>query len=414
MIKTDMQRQMERAAALAKKQQLLADAQHGQKQQHDLAKKQQEMEAQKKKQAEADARAKDQAKAKQIQAQKAAAKAAAEAEAAKKAEAAAAAASAAAAAAAKPAWNATAPAKSRQQRGPSLAEIQAEEARAAKQRDSLRQAQGYAKRGATMAERIARQNGGNNPQAQTAHLKNLLGVESPLPSAARKTRQGGPKKSLLEIQQEEAMMQAKRQSSQTQQRTSKPGSWGAVAAAGAGPQVASTKSSVQARQAPSSDSGGADLRLFDYDEGNAPSKVGAQQQHQQLTQTQQAAQRQRLAKQQQAQRARLAQQQREQQRAAQLAAQRQAELQKNVKPTKAKDFGGKELPEGMARWATQELRKIRKGNGDLTLVHFCMTLSDSSDIREYVREVLGTTPQASAFASEFLKRKRAAKKKGRR
>lgn len=400
MIKTDMQRQMERAAALAKKQQLLADAQHGQKQQHDLAKKQQEMEAQKKKQAEADARAKDQAKAKQIQAQKAAAaKAAAEAE---------------AAAAAKPAWNATAPAKSRQQRGPSLAEIQAEEARAAKQRDSLRQAQGFAKRGATMAERIARQNGGNNPQAQTAHLKNLLGVESPLPSAARKTRQGGPKKSLLEIQQEEAMMQAKRQSSQTQQRTSKPGSWGAVAAAGAGPQVASTKSSAQARQAPSSDSGGADLRLFDYDEGNAPSKVGAQQQHQQLTQTQQAAQRQRLAKQQQAQRARLAQQQREQQRAAQLAAQRQAELQKNVKPTKAKDFGGKELPEGMARWATQELRKIRKGNGDLTLVHFCMTLSDSSDIREYVREVLGTTPQASAFASEFLKRKRAAKKKGRR
>ena len=88
--------------------------------------------------------------------------------------------------------------------------------------------------------------------------------------------------------------------------------------------------------------------------------------------------------------------------------------QSNVKPTKAKDFGGKELPEGMAQWATKELRKIRKGNGDLTLVHFCMTLTDSSDIREYVREVLGTTPQASAFASEFLKRKRAAKKKGRR
>ena len=82
--------------------------------------------------------------------------------------------------------------------------------------------------------------------------------------------------------------------------------------------------------------------------------------------------------------------------------------------TKAKDFGGKELPPGMREWATKELKKIRKGNGDLTLVHFCMTLSDSSDIREYVREVLGTTPQASAFASEFLKRKRAAKKKGRR
>ena len=61
----------------------------------------------------------------------------------------------------------------------------------------------------------------------------------------------------------------------------------------------------------------------------------------------------------------------------------------------------------MARWASAELRKLRHGNADLALVHLCMALTDSSDIRAYVRQVLGTTPQASAFASEFLKRKRA-------
>ena len=81
--------------------------------------------------------------------------------------------------------------------------------------------------------------------------------------------------------------------------------------------------------------------------------------------------------------------------------------------TKAKDFGGKELPSGMKQWASSELRKIR-GNGDLTLVHFCMTLQASADIREYMREVLGSTPQVSAFASEFIRRKRAGAKGKRR
>ena len=83
--------------------------------------------------------------------------------------------------------------------------------------------------------------------------------------------------------------------------------------------------------------------------------------------------------------------------------------------TQGKDFGGQELPPGMKDWASGELQKLR-GNRDLTLVHFCMTLQASADIREYMREFLGSTPAVSSFASEFIKRKRAAKKskKGKR
>ena len=65
---------------------------------------------------------------------------------------------------------------------------------------------------------------------------------------------------------------------------------------------------------------------------------------------------------------------------------------------------GAELNADMRQWATGEMQKI-KGNSDLTLVSFCMTLSSNSEIREYMRDVLGSTPQVSSFASEFIRRK---------
>ena len=53
------------------------------------------------------------------------------------------------------------------------------------------------------------------------------------------------------------------------------------------------------------------------------------------------------------------------------------------------------------------------GGADMTLVQLCMALEDNSEIREYMRDYLGSTPQVSSFASEFLKRKSADKTGGR-
>ena len=65
---------------------------------------------------------------------------------------------------------------------------------------------------------------------------------------------------------------------------------------------------------------------------------------------------------------------------------------------------GEQLDADMRKWASAEMQKM-KGNSDLTLVSFCMTLSSNSEIREYMRDVLGSTPQVSSFASEFIRRK---------
>ena len=73
---------------------------------------------------------------------------------------------------------------------------------------------------------------------------------------------------------------------------------------------------------------------------------------------------------------------------------------------------GAELNAEMRQWASGEMQKI-KGNSDLTLVSFCMTLSSNSEIREYMRDVLGSTPQVSSFASEFIRRKNKGGKKKR-
>jgi len=77
-----------------------------------------------------------------------------------------------------------------------------------------------------------------------------------------------------------------------------------------------------------------------------------------------------------------------------------------TKPSDAGDnaFGGRKMPVDLMRWCQQELRKMSK-NADETLMEFCYTLESSADIREYMRNYMGSTPQVSAFASEFIRRK---------
>jgi len=67
-------------------------------------------------------------------------------------------------------------------------------------------------------------------------------------------------------------------------------------------------------------------------------------------------------------------------------------------------FGGHKIPMDLMRWCQQELRKMSM-NTDATLMEFCYTLESPADIREYMRNYLGSTPQVSAFASEFIRRK---------
>lgn len=45
------------------------------------------------------------------------------------------------------------------------------------------------------------------------------------------------------------------------------------------------------------------------------------------------------------------------------------------------------------------------GTDDLTLVSFCMTLTDPNEIRQYLTAYLGSTAQVNNFATEFINRK---------
>jgi hypothetical protein len=53
------------------------------------------------------------------------------------------------------------------------------------------------------------------------------------------------------------------------------------------------------------------------------------------------------------------------------------------------------------------LTSMQKLNGtnDITLLQFCMTLKSAAEIREYLAAYLGSKPEVSQFASEFIRRK---------
>jgi hypothetical protein len=57
----------------------------------------------------------------------------------------------------------------------------------------------------------------------------------------------------------------------------------------------------------------------------------------------------------------------------------------------------------LEKWCKDQMQKLN-GTDDLTLVSFCMTLSDPVEIRQYITTYLGTTPQVNSFATEFINR----------
>lgn len=69
----------------------------------------------------------------------------------------------------------------------------------------------------------------------------------------------------------------------------------------------------------------------------------------------------------------------------------------------AKAFGAQMSPD-LEKWAKDQMLKLN-GTDDLTLVSFCMSLTDSTEIRDYLTAYLGSTPQVNNFAGEFINRK---------
>ena len=66
----------------------------------------------------------------------------------------------------------------------------------------------------------------------------------------------------------------------------------------------------------------------------------------------------------------------------------------------ADNFGGKGMSREMADWCRGQLLKLR-GDDDLTLAEFCMTLESAIDIRAYFSEVLGSSVQVSESIVSF-------------
>lgn len=89
-------------------------------------------------------------------------------------------------------------------------------------------------------------------------------------------------------------------------------------------------------------------------------------------------------------------------------AQKQANSQTSTQKT-MEEFGanGKMTP-ALESWCKDQMRKL-SGSDDLTLIAFCMTLSDPVEIKGYLTAYLGSTPQVNNFATEFINRKNGTK-----
>ena len=73
------------------------------------------------------------------------------------------------------------------------------------------------------------------------------------------------------------------------------------------------------------------------------------------------------------------------------------------------EFGADDqMTPALENWCKEQMKKLN-GSDDLTLVAFCMTLSDPMEIKQYLAAYLGSTPQVSSFAQEFINRKNSKK-----
>lgn len=78
-------------------------------------------------------------------------------------------------------------------------------------------------------------------------------------------------------------------------------------------------------------------------------------------------------------------------------------LQQSSSSTPAEEFGTSMSPL-MEKWCKEQMQRIN-GSDDLTLVAFCLTLDDASEIRQYLTTYLGTTSEVNTFATEFINKR---------
>ncbi|KAG7349392.1 GYF domain containing protein [Nitzschia inconspicua] len=71
--------------------------------------------------------------------------------------------------------------------------------------------------------------------------------------------------------------------------------------------------------------------------------------------------------------------------------------------TPSEEFGAK-IPPALESWSREKIYHIN-GSDDITLIAFCMTLDDANDIRQYFTTYLGSSPQVSSFANEFINKR---------
>ncbi|CAI5744036.1 unnamed protein product [Peronospora destructor] len=68
-------------------------------------------------------------------------------------------------------------------------------------------------------------------------------------------------------------------------------------------------------------------------------------------------------------------------------------------------FGSSKISSVFMGWAVKQLKTI-DSNANVTLLEYCASVEDPGEIREYLAAYLGSTPRVSAFATEFIQRKR--------
>jgi hypothetical protein len=221
----------------------------------------------------------------------------------------------------------------------------------------------------------------NRPQPRAPQPAALPAAASPAPAArppapawggaAVAGKASGGKKSMSEIQLEEARVRARRAKENTGRNPS-GGGWANIAASGGG---STAWSSGELKQTPAM-AVPAPAVLTAPRPGAAPKPVAASMQ-----------------------------QVRAKQQAQVSAGQKQALVQQQRAKKTVDNFGeNSQMPPALESWCKEQMRKLN-GSDDLTLVTFCMTLTDPIEIRQYLTAYLGSTPQVNSFATEFISRK---------
>ncbi|KAE8886600.1 hypothetical protein PF005_g1846 [Phytophthora fragariae] len=85
------------------------------------------------------------------------------------------------------------------------------------------------------------------------------------------------------------------------------------------------------------------------------------------------------------------------------AAQSAAGKESSSSPSNA--FGSNNVSSEFMTWALKQLKTI-DSNANVTLLEYCASVEDPGEIREYLAAYLGSTPRVSAFATEFIQRKK--------